>query len=1450
MLVSRQALSEISDPGRSEARPRNGNKPQKASQAAGIACLSPLEIQRAVREWSKECSTVLDLSGFARQVPFEGTVQKEGLVVDFEVDATFLRSPEAERNADLLEIAFAKLLSVYTGDSTVCFASLSRTPAPNQDELYVRHCKADHALNQVPSKSAQIPLESLRTLLTGQQLWGASLSTDFAGENTSPLQPASLPIASTSLHVHVAQNAEGRLGIDVLYAPDTILAKDAHQIGRRFAFLLKQLHERTPISQLSTTMPGEKVLALKTFSSSVQLRESCQSSPLSQTLIHTLISRVSQRHSRAVAIHVPQDTLEVTYEQLGTSSDRLACQLRRLNVDSEIHVALMLDKSELLPVSILATLKAGGCATPLVDQLTDDRILHILKETQPAVWIVDAVHRQRAEKLLSSMANEAKPHLLCISRKLHSSQEPLRELLALQGWKIPPDSKAYTIYTSGSTGLPKAVILTHRNLAAFASAKVDGWKLSEGSRLLQFSAPVWDVSVGDLIYALTSGATLVMQDRFAAVTDVDATIRSLRITHAILTPTVADFIRESHASLEALILTGEPIPITQRNRLLDLVPTLLNGGAPSEVTILALMTRLTKSEAHLRWTPFGRPIGTVRSVILDVTGQIAPIGAVGELCLAGDQVSRGYLNQPDKTKAAFVQLDLASSIPELNIHGRFYRTGDLARLHADGRFELFGRMDGQLKYRGVRLEAQEIEGTLEQADDMVDRAFVCTKNIKNSSRLVAVLQPSQDGRQESALPVQIDAQKLITSVSAKLGNAATPNAVIFASSALPLTVSGKLDRKALQVLVDQMILSDKVQLIHASRHPKQHNQHQGETTAVSVAPEGRAQLAVAEAFGKALELDAQRINVHESLQDLGGDSLTAVRILTDLRKKGARIEVRHLLEGRGSIYEVAARVSFGDITDTSSCEGVLQPEVDVKQADLSEKDRDWVLWRYSIHPDWIEDMFYSTPYQSTSAGMGFAFKSPRPQSIEWNQAVWECNGPAIQADDLRAAWMATVEQYPNFRSAIAYNARFEGVMCVYKTSHCPLNLTTYYPRADVEHDRDFHTYMDQDRQQGHQEFGKVPFRLALIQATKERTQKLVIAFPHSLACGWSMRLTLQSLLCRLNGRAPDRTTPTSFKKYIAFTRSRNLDELDSWWAEELKGIEHSCWPIDYRTQAQVYPVVNRQFDAHLNIKTKELARTLGSSLFTITMAAFVLALGRRSRPDDISSKSCSRFQVATSYITSSRFFDGLEDLEAIRGPTLDVLLALFDVDLDEGVSKLLDECSKTINRPKGKEHYPLARLSKKMDAIKVRGALQANMVFQNLPSLTSQEGQVSMKLGREHMPTISCIFFQVTPSDDRLLFRTAFDDRFVSSTEATAFVDDMRCMIQLMADMRHATVRELLADIPSRSTAIITLPRPQPLEHFDLDPVPGSFWLRRFVRNVWLLLWYHLVLWPIRSRRL
>lgn len=123
-----------------------------------------------------------------------------------------------------------------------------------------------------------------------------------------------------------------------------------------------------------------------------------------------------------------------------------------------------------------------------------------------------------------------------------------------------------------------------------------------------------------------------------------------------------------------------------------------------------------------------------------------------------------------------------------------------------------------------------------------------------------------------------------------------------------------------------------------------------------------------------------------------------------------------------------------------------------------------------------------------------------------------------------------------------------------------------------------------------------------------------------------------------------------------------------------------------------------------------------------------------------------------------------------------------------------------------------------------------------------------MQLGREHMPTSSCIFFQVTPSEHQLLFRTAFDDRFVTSTEATAFVDDMRCMINVMAEKKSESVRELLASIPSHEEAMTSLPRPQPLEHLDLPPVPKSFWLKRLVRNVWLLLWFNVVLWPFRRR--
>lgn len=1231
MLVSRQAGPERFDP----------LQPQQAfsSQAHPTSDVefSEVDLEGHIAAWSIECEQASDLSGFARQHAFLDTIHTQQLDLDFQLNPTEIETTLWQQRLDLVHLAFAKLLSVYAGHAHVCFASLNASPQSAQPDWLLRHCNVqlDEPSSWLADASPALPLHSIAHRLQGQKLWGASLSTHFDPAKSSSFHLDQLPLPSTSFHLHLSLLHHGPLRLQAVFAPDTFLDLDAQQICKRFAHLLQQLHQGVRARDLDLFVPGEQQLILQDYSHSQQQRE-LDGYPASHSptpLVHELISRAAQRFGSFVALHAPSSA-HVTYQQLGTVSDRLASQLRRLQVQPEVHVALMLDKTELLPISILAVLKAGGCVTPLVNQLTDDKISYILAQTQSAVWIVDHVHRQRAERILASLQCSSTPQLLCVGKEIHTSHQPLPDLVALRDVPILPTTKAYTIYTSGTTGLPKAVILEHRNLAAFATAKVPGWNPGRGSRLLQFSAPIWDVSLGDFIYGLTTGATLVLQDRFSAIADIDATIQSLGITHAILTPTVADFVRQKHSSLEALILTGESVPLAQRNRLLQLVPALINGGAPSEVTILALMNRLQSSEANLRWTPFGKPIGSVHSVIVDANGAVVPLGAVGELCLAGQQVSRGYLNQPEKTAAAFVHLDVASSMPALAGQSRFYRTGDLAKLHADGRFELMGRIDAQLKYRGVRLEAQEVEGAIQLVDQLVQGAFVCTKDIKGTQRLVALIRYSDNSSGTTNIPGKTKAEELAKQLCAQLGTAITPNTFIFAATDLPLTVSGKLDRKAAQIVVDRTIDQNQLHLVSLATLNKQQRLRQIVGAVAAARPHTKAQVAVAEAYAAALELDAQQINVNETMQELGGDSLTAVRILTSLRKQNFRVEIRDLLEDGGTVASVASRLSF-DTNGSGPLARSVQHKVDPKLADLSAKDRHWVLWRYAIDPDWIDDMFYSTPYQSTSAGMGFAFKLPRPQSVEWNQAVWECRGRHIHADDLRSAWMTTVQHHPTFRSAMTYSSTFEGVVCVFKTRHCPFQLKTLYPRSDVEHDRDLHTYMDEDRLQGHERFGRVPFRLALIGATANRPQRLIIAFPHSLACGWSMRLMLKTLLGILNGKALVETTSTTYKEYVAFTRSRDLEQLDLWWKEELNEMPLSTWPINYKENPQVYPVVNRQFDAYLPVQTKQLARSLGASLFSVCMGAFVLALHRRSRAVELNSRESSHVQVATSYSKSS-----------------------------------------------------------------------------------------------------------------------------------------------------------------------------------------------------------------------
>ncbi|CAO1633211.1 unnamed protein product [Parajaminaea phylloscopi] len=1392
--------------------------PSASHRAPHIPVDSPSD-EEVLAIWSQQCAVHDDTTGLSRN---NAGVAPASLLATLSVGAA-TPTPLDRATPEAIAWAFAATLETYGqrgGDvlfgglwpqKGLCTSVAISAPLPTPSELRAALSTA-HSVPRTPRVASH------------DRLWGATV-------NLTPVNgPArnELPIASASLHLELVLDGQS-LGARCVYAEDTLLQDDADLLCRRFLHILSQA--ATPTA-LDVRFPGEThgLLAGQQASASVPAT--------ALPLIPALIARVTRTHGTATAVEDGAGQ-PCSYARLDLLSDHIAASLLAHEpVLLERHVAFMLTKtSHLLPATILAILKAGGCVTPLMDTLPDDRIAAICNDSEAPLWVVDAANAPRARTLLA-----AHPHLKV---ELIVLTDPVASALPHERPRLPdlqPHNKAYAIYTSGTTGTPKGVILEHRNLAAFAAAAIPGWtpSASSSSRVLQFSAPIWDVSLGDFIFALTRGATLVLEDRTVAVSDLNRVLSQRRITHATLTPTVASLVTARAPTLEALIVTGEALPVRLRNQLLDVVPALLNGGAPSEVTILALMTRLLPSQhSLLRWTPFGQPLDHVAAVVVDAQGSVAPVGGVGELCLAGEQVSRGYLKRPDETARAFVTLESAHTVS-----ARFYRTGDLARLHANGQFELLGRKDGQFKHRGVRLESDEIVAhIMDCCADAVHpprRAVVLPTQVAGVTEplLVACLFSDDHGRVYQPADSK-DLAPLHDRLSKRLPKHALPE-VYVRMGTVPHTASGKLDARSLKAALAQA--------------PEMAMWLPGVVAAPTAATSPRTPMErlVAAAFANALrQPNPDRLDVDTSYMALGGDSLSMVRILSRLRDRDLFISPAEFMEAAtianvSRVIEAQARAKAGS-------KGAAAPSVAPSRAELSERQKCWIRWRYDIAAADVEDMYFATHYQSMSSTLGYSVRAPRPQSIEWNQAAWNLTGPTLSADQLRSAWSHTAEIYTDLRMGVGFTLDFRGVVVIYKVGRCPLELETFYPRDDVEFDRDWHGYMAADRTRGYDRPGTIGFRLALFAPTPGRAQKLVISFPHSVCDGWSMALFLNTLLAKLRGAGtadvPSRDS-TLFRPFAQAVHARDDDKLLQWWGQELKDLPTSKWPIDFAKTPKANPITDRQYDAAIDMDLHEECRRARVSPFTAMMTAYTLALFLRSgSPADRRAAV-----VPASYISSGRFLDQVKNLDTLVGPTLDVLLMHARVDESMTVPQLVDHLQTTLNRGRGKEHVSYYKMwdvlgkqtpgtSQEENRNAARGAIQTCLIFQNLPAISEAGVDAHTAIGvqraEEHMATAACLYMQIFYDHERVLVRTAFDDALVGWDATRAFVDDMRLLLPAIVRAASTstptlTVGELLAARPPATT----LPRASPVERNDVPAASPSWWLKRMFRNIVWSLWF------------
>jgi amino acid adenylation domain-containing protein len=557
--------------------------------------------------------------------------------------------------------------------------------------------------------------------------------------------------------------------------------------------------------------------------------------------LHDLIDEQARRTPDAVALIF--DSQRITFRELMDLSHRLARRLQKLDVQPDSIVAICMERSIEMIVAIVAILKAGGAYLPLDPENPPDRLKSILDDAHPALLLT--------QERLKEKLPRWKGRVLALDSESAALAAESSEFLSA---KVRPENLAYVIFTSGSTGKPKGALIPHRAIVNHMLWMRSHFALAATDRILQRTPFTFDASVWEIFLPLITGAAMVIArpNGHKDVSHQIETIQEEQVTVVQFVPSMLRVLLEAEdigkcQSLRFVFCGGEALTKDIQKLFFDRVAAeLYNLYGPTECTIDSTMWKCVK-DSGLPNVPIGRPIANLTAYILDDDQKLLPPGATGELYIGGAGVGRGYLNRADLTAERFLR-DPFSADPA----ARMYKTGDLARFLGSGDIEYRGRIDFQVKIRGLRIELGEIENVIRDFPGIHQVVVVAREDVPGEKRLAAYLVPKDTDNFRT--------WELRDFLKSKLPSYMVPAAIV-SLPVLPLTSVGKVDRRALPA-------------------PSYDNlAGLGEYTP----PRTQTERLMSQIWSKFLGIE--KVGTRESFFDLGGDSLLALLMFAQISRE-------------------------------------------------------------------------------------------------------------------------------------------------------------------------------------------------------------------------------------------------------------------------------------------------------------------------------------------------------------------------------------------------------------------------------------------------------------------------------------------------------------------------------------------------------------------------------------
>ncbi|KAI8716682.1 hypothetical protein NCS52_00962400 [Fusarium sp. LHS14.1] len=901
-----------------------------------------------------------------------------------------------------------------------------------------------------------------------------------------------------------------------------------------------------------------------------------------QLLHHIFEHQVSKSPESCALEFFPQGRL--TYHELNNQSNSLARFLRENQLPGRDVVALSSEKSPLLVVAVLAVLKAGMVWIPLPADATEDRIQYIL-ETSKAGLILNYTSNIPSPRTdldviyLNEMFRDGNP-LPYTTTNLDLDSRSERDL-------------CHILFTSGSTGTPKGVMIEHRAVRHNALELTKMFNLDSNTRTLQFAAPTFDIFGLDLFMTFASGGCLVMAPREFMMEDMTEFLAKMNITYTQLTPTVIQTIdSERVPSLQVLASSGEALPQSLADRWRHSVK-LFNAYGPTE-TIVCTVEDLSKNK-DIDASCVGRQVhGLDVRLLADDGAKPVPLGEVGEICVTGPQLLRGYLSSKGQFEA-----------PEYYVDGvRFYRTGDLGRSELSKAgvrtIRLIGRRDAEVKLRGIRIDLAEIERSIvscSQVDKCVVvmprsgsssgslSTFVVLSNVPDAhdtdssfaTQRVPLLEPS-----EWACPILNEVKKVS---SKRLPSLTTPK-MWWPIRTIPLTSSGKVDRFQLRAWLEQLQEEDLLELIQG--YGSQAVDH-----SLEASPEERQLQAI---WAEVLLRPASAIPVTDSLADLGADSLDVIRMASKSRDVGVEVNAADIFSAK-TIRELVKRCRPTAEKPTST--QVTAPPPYRKFSLLSPNTplapliQD-VAEMCSVPVADIEDIYPCTPYQT--ALMALDIKCPGSYICAFSWSLRHDVDPA----GLERAWDTLIGSQPALRNRLIWDVDEQQFLQVQvRHRQCKWSEPLYEAEMSLGSGlcRGL-TLWDESRQQW-------TFHLKI---------------HHSIIDGWSLQLMLNQLKTIYfdeEDKTLDGAVYSNFVQHQLREREVMRTASARFWTEYLDGYEGVEFPPEPQDPHHDVHATDHQ-SLTVTLKLQDLASRFGVTPAVILCGLTALILATHGDTEDVS----------------------------------------------------------------------------------------------------------------------------------------------------------------------------------------------------------------------------------------